>query len=90
MDADDGPPDDDDLFEESVWMESSSGSWVQPTHEHASTLQTVFNMGLLHFNAGKKAAAKPLFVRAAKGFATSLGPAHPNTVKAQQYLARCG
>ena len=39
VDADDGPPDDDDLFEESVWMESSSGSWVQPTHEHASTLQ---------------------------------------------------
>ena len=57
--------------------------------EHPNTLGTVFNMGALRFDSGDKAAAKALFARAAEGYAKCYGPAHSETLQAQQIVARC-
>jgi len=49
----------------------------------------VFNMGCLHGDLGNLALAQRFFARAAQGRAKSLGPTHPKTLQAQQYLGRC-
>ena len=67
-----------------------AGGTLEYCAQEGITLSTVFNMGGMLFNSGDKAAAKPFFVRAAKGFAKSLGPAHPQTIQAQKVLQKCG
>ena len=57
---------------------------------HGGYVAVGFKRGLLAKKSGDLAAAKALYVRAAEGFAKSLGPTHPHTLMAQQSVASCG
>jgi tetratricopeptide (TPR) repeat protein len=49
--------------------------------EHASTLQTVNNLGLLYAHQGKLVEAEKMYKQALKGFEKALGPDHTSTLQ---------
>jgi len=50
--------------------------------KHTSTLDTVYNLGLLYQAQGNLAKAEEMFVRAQEGYEAAVGPEHTSTLNA--------